>query len=140
MRNMALMGKERLDYFLFVLGVFVYVLQLKLINSLWLKYLLILFLAAFSTYFFFYKFLYTLIKNNKTDWFSIAISGLILSWTSGILILFFPGDIDLVLQLVKVCGILNYIFSFAIIFWKKEHFLAVIHFIIAVLISSMVYM
>lgn len=139
MRTLAFIGKERSDYFLFLLGVFVYVLHLKLFNALWLKYLLILFLAAFSTYFFFYKFLYTLIKKKKTDWLSIAISGLILSWTSGILILFFPGDIDLVLQLVKVCGILNYIFSFAIIFWKKEHFLAVIHFIIAALISFMVF-
>lgn len=133
------MKKERIDYFLFVLGVFLYIIQLKVINALWLKYLLILFLILYCTYFFFYKFLYTLIKKSKTDWLSISISGLIFAWTSGILVLLFPGGSDLVLQLVKVFGIINYLFSFAIIFWRKEHFLAVIHFIIAVLISFLVF-
>lgn len=131
------MKKERLVHFLFALAIFLLILQTKLVHAVWLKYTLILFFMGFSTYYFFYQGIYTVIKRSRPDWIDLAISGLILSWTAAVLVLYLPVDSHLIMQLLKVLGIINYVFSFSIIFLRKEHSLALIHLITAILISGL---
>lgn len=126
--------------FIFIPGLLIFLLQYKLMPDLWLKYVFIIFFLLFSTYWFIYGFLFSWLKRQGDQWLLLSVSGLIMAVTAALLALFPHIPSANIANALKITGITHYIFACFQFFRYKEHSLALFHFLVALLISALVYL
>jgi hypothetical protein len=134
------MKKNDLFNYIFILGIAIAVLQWKIIHVTWLKYALLLFFILFSLWFFIRNFLYVMVRQQESDWKLRGLSGIILSFTAAIVAIYpyilSSGD----LLMLKIAGILHYAMAYFRFFRYREHSTALVHFLVAVALSLLVYL
>lgn len=123
----------------FVLVTLLLVIQVKALNIIWLKYLLILLFIFYSGYFFFYKFLYEIISQKSDTWINNSISGLILSWTAGLLALLQSVDNPQIMLFLKVMGGVHFIAAYFLMHRSKDISSGLLQLLVALLISALVF-
>jgi hypothetical protein len=133
------MKTNNLINYSFAFVVLLLVIQVKALNFMWLKYLLIVLLLLYCGYFFFYRFLYEILTKKNKSWLNASLSGLILSWSAGLMALLQPVDNPQILLFLKVLAGVHYIIAYFLMHRSREISSGLLHLLVALLLSALVF-
>jgi hypothetical protein len=133
------MKTNKLINYSFVFVTLLLVIQVKVLNFMWLKYLLMLLLLLYCGYFFFYRFLYEILTKKNKSWLNASLSGLILSWSAGLMALLQPVDNPQILLFLKVLAGVHYLFAYFLMHRSRDISSGLLNLLVALLLSALVF-